>query len=395
MPTTTSEVAAIMKNAHARNLKVGDRSGGHLFFCSSLVEDGLLVDTRVLNKDVTYDAATRIAGFSPEHTVQEFATAFGAIGRFFPWGHNRDGWGYTGDSWVTQLEVVTASGEVVLCSKTENEDLFWAAPGSGRGYFGVVTRVWGRTIPARKLFDTTIIVDSTDIFKPLLKWVLEASEKVPKYGVDLFFLTFRSEMDEPGDGEESDPKCIMFAINETIYADSLQEAQVLFAKFQVQRVPVSERTWEDLWKLQGKFQPRGNGERWNVDSIMTDPQASYDELIEAITPAMHCPLDYYPNEADQALSLPQKCYVSAMNAWRDPARDAANDAWLRRVFETAATASCGIYVADLNEKHRTAPIMTPSALQKWLRIRAKWDPEETFVGYRAFLSQPADSGESS
>ena len=434
MPTTTSEVASVMKSAQARHLKVGVRSGGHLFSCASLVEKGLLIDTHLLNKDVTYDAKTRIAAFSPGHTVQELATEFGAIGRFFPWGHNRGvgvggfllaggqgcfgrGWGYTSDSWITQLEVVTAAGEVVLCSKTENEELFWAAPGSGRGFFGVVTRIWARTIPARRLFDTTIILDSTDIFKPLLKWVLETSEKVPKYGVDLFFLTFRSDMDKPGDGDgdgdddddKSDPARIMFVINETVYADSLEEAKVLaspwnqlpdeFAKFQVQHVPVLERTWEDLWTLQDRFQPRGK--RWNVDSIMTDPKASTDAIIEAITPALYdlpsrlttgtiCPLDYYPDEKDQALSLPQKCYVSAMNAWENPVLDEKMDGWIRGVFKKAATVGCGIYVADLNERQRTAPVMTSSAMHKWLQIRAKWDPEETFIGYRAFLAPSPD-----
>ncbi|KAH7074017.1 hypothetical protein BKA63DRAFT_543977 [Paraphoma chrysanthemicola] len=421
-PTTTAEVAAIMKNASTADLKVGVRSGGHLFVCASLVEDGLLIDTSKLNKTIVYDSVTKVVAFSPGHRVRELATELEAMKRFFPWGHSRDvgaggfllaggqglfvrGWGYTSDTWIAQLEVVTAKGEVVLCNKKHNADLFWAAPGSGRGYFGVITRIWVKTIPARKVFDTTIIVDSTDIFKPLLKWVLETSDRVPKYGVDLFFLTFRSDMDQPGDGEESDRKRIMFLVNETIWADSLEEAQVLaspwdklpdeFAKLQVQRIAVAERSWEELWAAQEKFQPQGNGERWNVDSIMTDPRVSYDDLIDAITPALYelptrlstgtvCPLDYYPDEADQALSLPQKCYVSAMNCWRDPKRDATNDAWIQRVFESAAKASCGIYVADVNEKARDALVMTPSALEKWLKIRAHWDPDERFVGHWAF-----------
>ncbi|KAJ4343720.1 hypothetical protein N0V95_006550 [Ascochyta clinopodiicola] len=422
-PFTTADVQAIIADAKSRGLKVGVRSGGHVFTCASLVEGGILIDTKKLNKRVGYDSRTKIASFSPGHTVKELATEFATIKRFFPWGHSSGvgiggfllaggqgcfvrGWGYTSATWVTQLEVVTAGGELVLCSKTQNPDLFWAAPGSGRGFFGVVTRIWAKTIPARRLFDMTIIVDSTEIFKPLLKWVLQTSDKVPKYGVDLFFLTFRSDMDEPGDGEESDQKRIMFVINETIYADSLEEAKVLaspwdelpeaFTKFQVQRVPTTERSWPELWGLQEKFQPEGA--RWNVDSIMTDPKASLDELVDGITPALYelptrlttgtvCPLDYYPDEADQALSLPQKCYVSSMTCWQDAARDEANDKWVRRVYEQAAKVSCGIYAADINPKHRHAKVMTDSALAKWMRIRAEWDPQETFVGYKAFFEQ--------
>lgn len=75
------------------------------------------------------------------------------------------GWGYTADHWVAQLEIVTADWEVVIASKTQNADPFWAAPGSGRGFFGVITRIWIKIIPARKLYDMTIIVDSTKIFK--------------------------------------------------------------------------------------------------------------------------------------------------------------------------------------------------------------------------------------
>ncbi|KAL6703098.1 hypothetical protein ACN47E_010235 [Coniothyrium glycines] len=427
-PTTTAEVAAILKDASTANHKVGVRSGGHLFVCASLVEGGLLIDTSKLNRSIDYDSATKVVAFSPSHRVHELTAELGALKRFFPWGHSPDvatggfllaggqglfarGWGYTSGSWITQLEVVTAKGEIVLCNKKENADLFWAAPGSGRGYFGVITRIWAKTIPSRRTFDTTIIVDSTDIFKPLLKWILETSDKTPKYGVDLFFLTFRSDMDQPGDGDVSDEKRIMFVINSTIWADSLEEAKVLaspwdalpeeFAKFQVQRIPIQERSWKEIWAAQERFQPSGNGERWNVDSIMADPNVSNDELIDAITPALYelptrlstgtvCPMDYYPDEADQALSLPQKCYVSAMNCWRDPKNDASNDAWIQRVFAKAESAGCGIYVADVVENGRAAPVMTPTALEKWLKIRAHWDPEERFIGHRAFTRSGVD-----
>lgn len=31
-------------------------------------------------------------------------------------------------------------------------------------------------------------------------------------------------------------------------------------------------------------------------------------------------------------------------------------------------------------------VMTDSALKKWLEIRSKWDPSETFIGHRGFSS---------
>lgn len=303
-PTTTAEVVAAVKRAREHNWKIGVRSGGHLFFCNALLEGGLLIDTRNLNRDIEYDPATNIAAVSPGHRVEDVTKSLEAHGRFFPSGHSRSvavggfllaggqgcflrGWGYTAPTWVTQLEVVTSDGKTVIASKTQNTDLFWAAPGSGQGFFGVVTRIWVKTIPTRKLFDVTLIVDSTDIFKPLLKWTLSMSSKVPKYGVDLFYATFYADKDDPNGGHESAAKRVFLALNLTIFADSFDEAKVLsspldsfpekFKKHLITTVPLTERTWEELWGLQESFQPQGNNERWNVDSILVDPKASDDE----------------------------------------------------------------------------------------------------------------------
>lgn len=146
----------------------------------------MLIDARNLNKNIEYDPATKIATISPGHTVEDVTAALGPLQRFFPSGHSRSvgvggfllaggqgllvrGWGYTSATWIEKIEVVTPEGDIVITSKTENPDLFWAFPGSGTGFFAVITRIWIRTIPIKSLFDLTTIVDSTGIFKPLLK----------------------------------------------------------------------------------------------------------------------------------------------------------------------------------------------------------------------------------
>jgi FAD/FMN-containing dehydrogenase len=47
----------------------------------------------------------------------------------------------SGAAGVVELEVVTASGEVLIANKYQNPDLFWALRGGGGGTFGVVTRM--------------------------------------------------------------------------------------------------------------------------------------------------------------------------------------------------------------------------------------------------------------
>ncbi|KFZ07603.1 hypothetical protein V501_06292, partial [Pseudogymnoascus sp. VKM F-4519 (FW-2642)] len=356
------------------------------------------------------------------YTVSELSDHLKPIKRFFPGGHSRSvglggfylaggqgcflrGWGYTSDTWVTQIEVVTASGQVLIANKKQNADLFWAAPGSGQGFFGVLTRIWARTIPAQKLFDTTIILDSTDIFKPLLKWALETADKVPEYGNDIFMATFYADKDAPGDGEFSEAKRVFLALNQTIHVNSIDQAKVLaspwdslpseFEPYVVTRMLMKERTWEELWDLQESFQPHGHGERYRVDSILADPRVSYEKIVDRVTPALfNLPtrqstgtivfLDYFPDEADQAVSLPQKLSVTTMAIWKDPAKDAAMDKWMYDVYKEAEKVGRGQYVADFDAEQRPTKIMSDTALKRWLQIRAKWDPAETFIGYRAF-----------
>ncbi|KAH9215446.1 hypothetical protein DL95DRAFT_500403 [Leptodontidium sp. 2 PMI_412] len=421
-PSTTADVVAAVKSANKKGLKVGVRSGGHLFPCLSLVQNGILIDTKNLNKNFDYDQATKMISFSPGHTVLELSDQLKPLKRFFPAGHSRSvgmggfylaggqgcflrGWGYTSDTWITQIEVVTASGQVVVANKKQNADLFWAAPGSGQGFFGVLTRIWGRTIAAQKLFDTTIILDSTDVFKSLLRWALETADKVPEYGSDIFMATFYADKDAPGDGEASQAKRVFLALNQTIHVNSIDQAKILaspwdslpseFEPFVITRVPMQERTWEELWDLQESFQPHGQGERYKVDSILADPEVSYEKIVDKITPALlDLPtrkstgtivfLDYFPDEADQALSLPQKLSVTTMAIWKDPARDVAMDKWMYDAYKEAEKVGRGQYVADYDAEQRPTKIMSDTALKRWFQIRAKWDPAETFIGHRSF-----------
>lgn len=304
VPSTTADVVEAIKRATKLQLKVGVRSGGHHFPSSPLKHGGLLLDLKDLNKSFEYDSRTKQISFSPGHTVKDISTSLRPHGRFFPYGHSRTvgiggfylaggqgcfsrGWGYTCDAWVTQLEIVTASGEIVLASATENTDLFWAAPGSGLGFFGVITKMWGRTIPMKLLYDVSYIIDATDIFKPLLTWALQTVEKIPKHGSDLFIQTFYADGDAPGPHDDSHVNRVFMLLNQTIHCGSIEEANVLaspwsglpkdFRRHLVAQMPMQERTWEELWDLQEKFQP--HGKRWKVDSILTNSAIPLDEVL--------------------------------------------------------------------------------------------------------------------
>ncbi|KAH7111481.1 hypothetical protein B0J13DRAFT_660004 [Dactylonectria estremocensis] len=421
-PITTVEVAEKVRSAAARGLKLGVRSGGHLFPCSSLLGGGLLIDTHHLNKDFGYDPVTKIISFGPGGTVKEVARNLLAINRFFPHGHCSSvgaggfylaggqgcfirGWGLS-CVWVTQIEVVTAKGEVVIANRDQNADLFWAAPGSGQGFFGVLTRIWARTIPASKLFDTTIILDATDEFDKILKWAFKTGDKVPKYGTDVTYTSAYSDRDAPDGGELSQTNRRLFIVNVAVYSDTIDQAKVVTSPFDVipddikshvaMAIPLGQRTWEEMWTVQDSVAPYGNGERYRVDNILIGPDTPFDEIIDRIKPALYdlptrlsCmavyALDCSPDESEQAASLPQKYCVTTLACWKDPTQDKAMDRRMQAIFAEAEKASTGSYVADFDITQRVTKIMTDTALTKWLEIRQKWDPEESFIGYRGFV----------
>lgn len=188
------------------------------------------------------------------------------------------GWGCTSDSWVLEMEIVTPTGEILRAKKTQNPDLFWAARGSGQGFFGVVTRFWGRTIPQCKLYEIVNIFDCTPNFETVLEMIFNLHDITPKYGVELALCTFHPDRNEPGLAEEVGDKRVFMGVSALAFADSADEADVLLRHWIDLRqklgdslltvVPLVEKTWEELFHTQYQFCHRGNEERWQCDSIL-------------------------------------------------------------------------------------------------------------------------------
>lgn len=157
--------------ARDNRIPVVARSGGHSFAGYS-VNDGLVLDLGRLggvHADestgiMTAGGGARVAqlhdagqayelalptGTSPAVGVAGLALGGGA-------GYISRKFGLTADAMV-ETTVVTAAGELVHCSATENPDLFWACRGGGGGNFGVNVSFTfqGRPVPAVSTFAFT------------------------------------------------------------------------------------------------------------------------------------------------------------------------------------------------------------------------------------------------
>src|SRR5215470_12787705 len=151
--TDVSDVVTAVQFARCQDLAVAVRGGGHSFSGNGTCDGGLVIDLSHM-KRVQVDPVQRIAWAQAGLTIGEFVRETQAFGLATPVGNVSTtglagltigggiGWlmgeyGLTLDN-LLAVEIITAEGQVLTASATENADLFWGVRGGG-GNFGIVT----------------------------------------------------------------------------------------------------------------------------------------------------------------------------------------------------------------------------------------------------------------
>lgn len=79
---------------------------------------------------------------------------------------------------ILAMDIVTANGELVHANEKENADLFWAARGSGGGFFGVVVNFYLKLYPLPKYRGMMMQVFHLKHLEEVYQW---ASETGPQH----------------------------------------------------------------------------------------------------------------------------------------------------------------------------------------------------------------------
>jgi FAD/FMN-containing dehydrogenase len=156
-----ADVVAAVRFATSTGLPVAVRSGGHSYPGQSVCDGGIVIDLGPM-KGIRVDAEARTARVQAgvlwgelDRTTQSFglATTGGIVshtgvagltlGGGIGWLHRRHG--LTIDQ-LLSVDLITAGGEGVKASQTENSDLFWGLRGGG-GNFGIATEFEFRLHP--------------------------------------------------------------------------------------------------------------------------------------------------------------------------------------------------------------------------------------------------------
>jgi FAD/FMN-containing dehydrogenase len=151
--TNSDDVCRSVEFARTQGLLVSIRGGGHNIAGKPLSDGGMLIDLSGM-KSVSVDVAAKTAVVGPGATLADVDAATQEHGLITPTGINSTtgvagltlggGFGWTSRTLdltidnLLSVEMVTAEGELVTASASENADLLWGLQGGG-GNLGVVT----------------------------------------------------------------------------------------------------------------------------------------------------------------------------------------------------------------------------------------------------------------
>jgi hypothetical protein len=194
--TGVADVMAALRLARRTDLQVAVRSGGHSFPGQSVCDDGIVIDLgpmkgiRVDPEAGTVRAQAGALWGELDRESQAFglATTGGIVthtgvagltlGGGIGWLQRKHG--LTVDQ-LLGVDLITAEGELVKASATENPDLFWGLRGGG-GNFGIVTEfefrlhAVGPTVLAGPIFWP--IEESPGVLRFYRDWIADAPDEL-------------------------------------------------------------------------------------------------------------------------------------------------------------------------------------------------------------------------
>ena len=398
-----SDCVAAVKLAREKGLKLSVRSGGHSWAGNHLRDGTLLLDLSGL-REVEIDAAGMRASAQPGCPGNELDLELEKPGLFFPVGHCpgvaiggyllQGGFGWNGRvhgpacQSVVAIDLVTPEGELVTVDEENDPDLFWAARGSGPGFFSVVTRYHLKLYPRPPVIANGIYTYPLDALEEVITWAKEVGPRAPRW-MELMVFTHR---------DQGEPEVVVTA---PVLAPSEAEAREALAL--LESCPANGRAkiampyfparLEDLYA--GVHASYPDGHRYAVDNMWTHAPAAdllpgirriAETLPEAPSHMLWMNWGESPAREEMAYSVEDEIYIALYAVWQDPAGDEENVEWATGNMKAMEHLASGIQLADENLGRRPANFVREKNLEKLDRLRAERDPDGLF---HEWMGRPA------
>jgi hypothetical protein len=397
-PQSVQDIIETIHYAKRHGKRVTICSGGHSWSANHLRNNSILLKMSRFNayeinaKEMTAKAGPAVGG-------SDLLAELYKQKLFFPVGHCKGvciggyllqgGFGWHGRKLgmacenVIGLDIVTADGELVHASESENVDLFWAARGSGGGFFGVVVCFHLKLHPLPPY--RGIIMQNFDIkhLEEVYEWAYHTGKTVSD-DVEFQLILCKKTMLVLGAGIE---------VAAPIFANTKDEYHEA-ARFMLES-PIKKKARIALPSLNpgmnvlfnGVMSHYPNNHHWGVDNMWTN--APFEDLLPHLKeiyktlppPPSHVLwLNWHPTQQRQEMvfSNEDRIYIALYGAWKDARKTAEYGDWATNMMQQMSPLSTGIQLADENLHKRTAPFLAESNYRKIAAIRADRDPHGIF-----------------
>ena len=402
--TGTSDVIAAIGFARSEGLEVAVRGGGHNVAGNATCDGGLVIDLSPM-KGVRVDAEARTVRAQGGLTWGELdaeTQAFGlastgglvtttgiagfTLGGGIGWMMRKHG--LACDNLIA-ADMVTADGQIVHASETENPELLWGLRGGG-GNFGVVTEFEYRLHPVSQVFGGLVAWPADagrDVLKFWREWSLTAPDDVCTMAA---FLYAPPEPFVP-------PEVVghpIFAIA-CCHLDPAGRAEDDLRPLRDLGPAVDVLGPMPYTAIQGMFDagtPRGSHNYWRSSYV----QALTDDAIETImgaVPGIPDPMgQLHIHQMGGAMSrVPQGAtafgnrdvpfLMNYIGLWLDAAEDEKNTAWVKQASDAMAPFSTGARYVNFLADEGEAGVASAYEAETFARLqglKAKYDPTNFF-----------------
>ena len=395
---SASDVAEAVAFARERDMKVGVKSGGHSWSASFCREGGMLLDVGGLDHcEIRPDERRVVAG--PGMWGSRLNLELEAYGLFFPAGHCESvalggyllqgGYGLGSRQLgpactsVRGIDVVTAAGEHLHLDSTQNADLFWAARGSGAGFFAAITSFELEVYPRPNVFMWSRHEFAIAELDELLQWSAKLGPSVPARAEPNITII--------GPSHESGEPTVSHYTFTLASSEDEARADLEFMK----SCPVRSEAWsvaEDQqtsleWERAEEARLYPSGMRFAMDNTCVDADPSelipvMREIVDSLPPApahlLWMPWGPLPQPEDMAYSMDFDLAVNACAMWSDPAEDARYQRWVTDSMHKLEPFSFGTRLSDENLFDRPSEFMDAAKLRKVEALREQYDADRRF-----------------
>lgn len=391
----TADVINAVIFARRHNLSVAVRGGGHSAAGKSICDGGMLVDLSLM-KGIRVDPAKRTAEAQPGLRLGDFdretqafglATTLGIVsntgiagltlGGGIGWLNGK--YGLACDN-LLSVDMVTADGQLLTASATENQDLFWGVRGGG-GNFGIVTSFRYQLHP----------VDQ--VLGGLLAYPMSKAEEVLRFYDDFSHespdeLSTAAGLLTAPDGNSS----VLIVV---CYTGPLREGERILKPLRTFESPVIDAIrpmkYVEMQSILDEGYPSGRLHYWKsnflpalssdaIETMIEQAESRPSPLSALVLQQMHGKASRIPREETAFPHRNEQYDFLIVSQWADAAANELNIRWARDCWEKMQPfVEKAVYVNDLGEEgdQRVKEAYGPN-YPRLVALKNKYDPTNFF-----------------